>query len=130
MDHHDKALEAYKIIYDIFENTKIKNYVGQDFIYYKMLKQETKDFQLLVKNKKDKQMPVLKYLYKETIFFRNRIAHNISSIQPEIPSVNHLKNKNMFYDNYFTRYMILTYFDLVFMDSYKKFKKNIAHIEL
>lgn len=131
LEYYNEAYKAFRLIEVLFDGTKIKDYTGQDFIYYKMLPIKTHKFHLNIINvKSENKMPVLRYLYDETIAYRNRIAHNISSIQPEIPSINHLKYKDVIYDNYFSRYMILTYFDLVFIYIYKEFIKNIKHVEL
>lgn len=130
LDHYDLADNAFYRIIKIFENTKIKDYAGQDFIAFLSLKKESEDFKKSVIDSNEKSELILKKLYEDTIAYRNRIAHNISSIQPEMPSINCLKNRNIIYDNYFTRYMILTYFDLVFTNLYKQYIETKIPIKL
>jgi hypothetical protein len=61
-------------------------------------------------------------IYKKTILFRHLIAHNLTSVQADFPTITSMKSPDFQYENYFVRYMILLCVDEIFRDMYQYYK--------
>lgn len=66
----------------------------------------------------------------ETIVYnhRNRCAHNLTSYQHNLPTLQSLLNPNFDYENYFFRFIILILIDEIFMRLYRTFMAAIDGI--
>lgn len=68
----------------------------------------------------------LQKIYKEHLYKnRNRIAHNTTSFQQNLPTLERLKSKNYQYENYFLWFSILILIDEIFMALYREYLKTL-----
>ena len=56
--------------------------------------------------------------YDETINFRHSVAHNINSIIEDIPSISQMNDSKFIFQNYFVRFSVLLFVDLIFTDMF------------
>lgn len=69
----------------------------------------------------------LKKLYEnDVIRHRHRCAHNLTSYQQNLPTLDSLANKDYIYYNYYYRYNILILIDEIFIWLYNKYFKLIS----
>lgn len=52
---------------------------------------------------------------------RNKCAHNLKSVQKNLPTLKTLEDENYVYDNYYFRFSVLALIDEVFMRLYKQY---------
>ena len=64
---------------------------------------------------------IYEMLYKT----RNRLAHNTTSYQKNLPELSELRDAKFGYNNFFVWYYILIIIDEVMITLYEEFKKNI-----
>ena len=62
-------------------------------------------------------------IYNQTIQFRHTIAHNINSVQIDLPSISYVQSPEFKYENYFIRFMIILSVDMIFRDMYEYYSK-------
>lgn len=63
----------------------------------------------------------LKNVYEITIQHRNRCAHNTSSFQQNLPSLDNLQKKEYVLENYFVRFALLIIIDKVLVALFKRY---------
>lgn len=67
------------------------------------------------------QIKALKAIYEIAIRHRNRCAHNTSSFQQNLPSLDDLQKDEYILENYFVRFALLMIMDKVFVELFKKY---------
>lgn len=70
---------------------------------------------------------VLQDKYEALYNHRNRIAHNTSSYQQNLPTLKTLANPNYRYENYFMYFCILVLIDRIFIELYKKYVTEVEN---
>lgn len=108
-------------IIDTFSNTNLSIWVQKDFLCCDLIWEEIeiKDF-LDVKSKlfsNSVKDIYIDFLYKQ----RNRIAHNATSYQQNLPNLKTLANENFKYNNYFVYFALLNIIDKIFIMLYSKY---------
>ena len=78
-----------------------------------------------VKTKKNNIDNKLKLNYERMYNQRNKVAHNVTSYQQNLPSLNKLREENEESRNYFIWFAILVLIDNVFMELYKEYEKKL-----
>lgn len=72
----------------------------------------------------------LKSLYeKDVIKHRHRCAHNLTSYQQNLPTLDSLADKEHVYHNYYFRFMILILIDEIFMRIYEEYRESLKRIK-
>lgn len=117
-------------IKNIFSNTNLLIWAQKDFINYESIINEIEGDKLFPssnKQKKDKQQnnkqqncdmkKIYEYLYNQ----RNRIAHNTTSYQQNLPTLKTLIKEDYKYNNYFLYFAILVLIDEIFIQLYNKY---------
>lgn len=68
----------------------------------------------------------LQDFYTEIVYaHRNRCAHNLASLQNNLPTLKTISEDSFMYDNYFFRFSILTLLDEIFVRLYRKYAELI-----
>lgn len=68
----------------------------------------------------------LQDFYTEIVYaHRNRCAHNLASLQNNLPTFKTISEDRFIYDNYFFRFSILTLLDEIFIRLYRKYAELI-----
>src|SRR5574344_884434 len=112
------ADEAYLLIFDSFNVTEIEAQCGSEFRNFIEVKSKFCDHAYITT------------LYKNAIKHRNKLAHNIDSVKVGAPTISELSELDYKSENYFSRYMIITYMDLVFMNLYDNYEGEKSKILL
>lgn len=112
------------IVIDILDNTNLCASQQKSFLYFKSDSKILKDTQ--IKQQQKESYPLfqseLKDYYEEIVYkHRNRCAHNLTSYQQNLPTLNTLADSNYIYHNYFFRFAILILIDEIFICLYKKY---------
>ena len=76
------------------------------------------------KQKNDKLKKIYEYLYNQ----RNRIAHNTTSYQQNLPTLKTLIKEDYKYNNYFVYFAILVLIDEIFIQLYNKYLTMVNSI--
>lgn len=60
-------------------------------------------------------------IYPRLYKHRNRCAHNTLSYQKNLPTLNNLNSEAYNFDNYYIRFLILIFIDIIFIKTYEKY---------
>ena len=111
-------------INDILGNTCLYFAQQKSFMNFMSDNKVLKDNQ--IKQSQSNSYPLfqsdLQKYYDEIVYdHRNRCAHNLTSYQQNLPTLNTLANPDYIYRNYFFRFAILILIDEIFICLYKKY---------
>ncbi|SUB24874.1 hypothetical protein [Avibacterium avium] len=147
-----KVLEETKITIErIFSQSNIKIWFQKDYTSYDVIwnefkykietktKKGLKEIKMMFdedsmfccnnieKNKDEKNKNEnLKLIYEEHVYKnRNRIAHNTTSYQDNLPTLSRLESSDYKYENYFLWLSMLILIDNIFIELYKKYLEVI-----
>ena len=113
---------AQKIIMDICNKTLIYEWYADSYQFFIAYKTKEKENEILhlEGNKSIKLLDgELKKMFEAAYNHRNRCAHNVSSVQRNMPKFEILSGESAKFENYFLRFYILILLDNVFMELYK-----------
>ena len=129
-----KAIIAQAIsdIETLFENTNISIWGVRGFAIYKdCVKNRLKFAQVLASYPKGKKYlnlfeSTLQKDYDEIVYEpRNRLAHNTTSYQRHLPTLETLAAKESGRSNYFYRYTLLVLIDLILISLYREYRESL-----
>lgn len=123
--------QAISDIETLFVNTNILSWRARDFAMYKdCVKNRLELAQILASCPKKKYLSLfestLQKDYDEIVYrHRNRLAHNTTSYQRHLPTLETLAAKESGRYNYFYRYTLLVLIDLIFTSLYREYKESL-----
>lgn len=124
--------QAISDIETLFENTNISIWEARDFAMYKdCVENRSKLAQILACRPKKKYYlslfeSTLQEDYDEIVYrHRNRLAHNTTSYQRHLPTLETLAAKESECYNYFYRYTLLVLIDLIFISLYREYRESL-----
>ena len=124
--------QAISDIEILFENTNISIWGARDFAMYKdCVKNRLELTQILANCPKKKEYlslfeSTLQKDYDEIVYrHRNRLAHNTTSYQRHLPTLETLATKESGRYNYFYRYTLLVLIDLILISLYREYRESL-----
>lgn len=72
----------------------------------------------------ERRESALRVFYKRLMYHRHSLAHNFKSSKPETPLLKDISNDIFRYDNYYYRFMICIYIDLVLQNIFSQFSSS------
>lgn len=109
-------------IFNTFSNTNLSIWAQKDFLTFEVISKGIKDTHFLNEKGTLFSDTTLKKMYEAHLYRqRNRIAHNTSSYQQNLPTLKTLINEDYKYENYFVYFSILVLIDSIFIELYKKY---------
>lgn len=117
--------QSMSCIQALFENTIIARWQEKEFYFFKKNLSsfiEISSFCVYSQQKKNKLSFYNERQFEMIIYrHRNRCAHNLKSVQINIPNLPDIVDKDYDYQNYFFRFSILVLLDEIFMKMYSKY---------
>lgn len=108
-------------ILDTFDGTNLYNWAQAAFFDFKEILGSVKK-NYIASESEIFSDPNLKSWYTDHLYrHRNRIAHNVSSYQQNLPTLKTLMDVQYKYENYFLFFFILTLIDKIFIELHGKF---------
>lgn len=109
--------------FPVWNERKYKYFLshGNELINSKQILISQSDKYFLFQNKGD----LINYYDNELYRHRNRLAHNLTSYQENLPSLVKLKSEDDSSRNYFMYFAVLTLIDSIFIKLYEEFRKAI-----
>lgn len=109
-------------INDIFQPTNLSIWTQRDFLNYNLIFKNVKRTHFASDRGSLFSDMVLKTIYEKRLYKqRNRIAHNTSSYQQNLPTLKTLIDKDYKYENYFIYFSLLILIDKVFIGLYLEY---------
>lgn len=113
-------------ILNTFSNTNLSIWAQKDFQTFQTISKSIKDNHFVSDKGSLFSDATLKKMYEDHLYRqRNRIAHNTSSYQQNLPTLKTLINEDYKYENYFVYFSILVLIDKIFIELYKKYLTTI-----
>jgi hypothetical protein len=113
-------------ILDTFSNTNLSIWAQKDFLTFQTISKDIKDTHFASEKGTLFSDANLKKMYEDYLYRqRNRIAHNTSSYQQNLPTLKTLINEDYKYENYFVFFSILVLIDSIFIELYKKYLRTL-----
>lgn len=110
---------------DLIENSPLKSWNEPQYNDFKKSIKNNVNKKHIVTSKsvllESSVVDIYKMLYKT----RNRLAHNTTSYQRNLPELSELRDAKFGYNNFFVWFYILIIIDEVMITLYEEFKKNI-----
>lgn len=69
----------------------------------------------------EKAAKFLEVCYENTMIYRHSIAHNILSAKSNLPTIEDLSSEKKTYENYYFRFFIIIYIDLIIQDIFRQY---------
>ncbi|MCQ2272398.1 MAG: hypothetical protein MJZ72_06395 [Bacteroidales bacterium] len=123
--------DVKNIVLNILDNPNLLRAAQQEsFSYFKsnntilkdnQIKQKQKDTYILFQSDLHKSYDEIVYKH------RNRCAHNLTSYQQNLPTLDTLASSDYIYHNYFFRFAILILIDEIFICLYKKYVEALEN---
>lgn len=125
----DLIQEVISNIETLFEDTNILEWEKNSFIFYKanVFNRLSKEQILANSDKSGRKLleSSLQKDYDEIVYkHRNRLAHNTSSYQRNLPTLEVLATEEYKWHNYFYRYSLLFLIDLIFIHLYREYRES------
>lgn len=112
----------WNLVNDCIKDSILEKWSERDFIYSQIHKFDVLNDSSLPFSHKEMFSKDMQLYYKQMVYdHRNRCAHNLTSYQQDIPSLDVLANQQSSLDNYFLRYAILILIDDIFRRLYNKY---------
>tara|TARA_R110001592_G_scaffold161457_1_gene394074 strand:+ start:4447 stop:5169 length:723 start_codon:yes stop_codon:yes gene_type:complete len=109
-------------INDIFQPTNLSIWAQRNFLNYNSIFKDIKKTHFASDKNSLFSDLVLKAIYEKRLYKqRNRIAHNTSSYQQNLPTLRTLIDEDYKYDNYFIYFSLLMLIDKIFIGLYSKY---------
>lgn len=122
IDKNNILKTTFLDILTIFLNTNLSIWAQKDFQSFQTIFKDIKDTHFLSEKGSLFANATMKKIYEDHLYRqRNRIAHNTSSYQHNLPTLKTLKDENYKYENYFVYFSILVLIDKIFISLYKKY---------
>ena len=113
---------TFSDILDTFSNTNLSIWAQKDFLNFQTISDQIKDSHFASEKGSLFSDASLRKMYEEHLYRqRNRIAHNTSSYQQNLPTLKTLIDEDFKYENYFVYFSILVLIDKIFIELYKKY---------
>lgn len=113
-------------ILNTFSNTNLSVWAQKDFINFHTISNQIKDTHFASEKGSLFSDVSLKKMYEDHLYKqRNRIGHNTSSYQQNLPTLKTLINEDYKYENYFVYFSILVLIDNIFIELYKKYLNTL-----
>ncbi len=126
IDKKSILTKTIAVILDTFSNSNLSIWAQKDFISFQTISKSIKDTHFVSEKGTLFSDATLKKMYGDHLYRqRNRIAHNTSSYQQNLPTLKTLMNKDYKYENYFVYFLILVLIDSIFIELYKKYLTTI-----
>jgi len=122
IDKKNILTNTFSDILNTFSNTNLSIWAQKDFLNFQAITKEIKDTHFVNEKGTLFADATLKKMYEDHLYRqRNRIAHNTSSYQQNLPTLKTLINEDYKYENYFVYFSILVLIDSLFIELYKKY---------
>lgn len=119
---------TFSNIFHTFSNTNLSIWAQKDFLNFQTISSQIKDSHFANEKGSLFADPSLKKMYDEHLYRqRNRIAHNTSSYQQNLPTLKTVINEDYKYENYFVYFFILGLIDKIFIELYNKYLMTIEN---
>jgi len=113
---------TFSNILNTFSNTNLSIWAQKDFLTFQTISKEIKATHFVTEKGSLFSDATLKKMYEDHLYRqRNRVAHNTSSYQQNLPTLKTLINEDYKYENYFVFFSILVLIDSIFIELYKKY---------
>jgi hypothetical protein len=118
-------------IVDTFSSTNLSIWAQKDFLSFQTISLGIKDTHFVSEKGALFSSALLKKMYENHLYRqRNRIAHNTSSYQQNLPTLKTLIDEDYKYENFFVYFFILMLIDKIFVELYKKYLTTIEGKEI
>lgn len=122
IDKKNILAKAIADISDTFSNTNLSVWAYKDFLAFQVISKGIKDTHFVSEKGTLFSDATLKKMYEDHLYRqRNRIAHNTSSYQQNLPTLKTLINEDYKYENYFVYFSIMVLIDSIFIELYKNY---------
>jgi len=109
-------------IENIFSNTNLLVWSQKYFFDFKTIFNDVRETDFVNEKGSLFSSPLLQKIYKDYLYkHRNRISHNVSSYQQNLPTLKTLIQDDYKYNNYFVYFAILVLIDEIFIQLYNKY---------
>lgn len=128
--NNEKNINPRAIVQNILDGTNIVYSRQRDYNEFKLCDSEFLEQFFIIPGPKDKSVNLLgeslkRHYCDELYRQRNRIAHNTSSYQQNLPELRMLKTEGAFARNYFFWFSILVLIDEIIMELYKDYSQYL-----
>lgn len=126
-ENKDKLVKSSgEEIIDIFEGTNLSIWAQAAFFDFKEILISIKGGDVAGENDIFHEAKLRSWYTERLYRHRNRIAHNTSSYQQNLPTLKTLIDKNYRYENYFVFFFMLVVLDKIFVEIHERFLRAIA----
>lgn len=130
IDNKSILKQTISDIIEIFSNTNLSIWAHKDFLNFQGITKSIKETHFANDKVTLFADPKLKTMYDDHLFrHRNRVAHNTSSYQQNLPTLKTLFNQDYKYENYFVFFSILVLIDKIFIKLYQTYLITIQENE-